>query len=194
MKFFVARHGETLGNQDGVVQGHTGGELSSRGIQQAKDIARTVLGLSPTMFYVSDLSRTIQTYEHIIAECPGLVAVGMSRETRLRERYFGTLEGASSIGIDWASYWLRGDNVAVHGEETNNQFRRRVAQFSVEAIRAMRPDSCVVCITHGGVMNIMKQFECGDAFEPKKRDNTEIVEVDCAHLQKGATQFLSNNR
>jgi len=39
MKLILTRHGETIENQKGIMQGHLPGHLSKQGVEQAKKLA-----------------------------------------------------------------------------------------------------------------------------------------------------------
>ena len=61
----LVRHGETKDNASHIMQGQTPGELNSKGIEQAEEMARRMTGEMIDDFVSSDLKRSIETCEII---------------------------------------------------------------------------------------------------------------------------------
>jgi broad specificity phosphatase PhoE len=72
------------------MQGHQGGELTERGLVQAKLLGERLAGIEFSKIYVSDLNRTIQTAEMILKYHSETEVIF---EKRIRERSGGLLEG-----------------------------------------------------------------------------------------------------
>ena len=62
----VVRHGETLQNVLGVLQGHYEGELNDLGRQQAMAAGNALHGQTFDACYASDLKRTLESAEIIL--------------------------------------------------------------------------------------------------------------------------------
>ena len=88
---YIVRHGETVENTEGILQGHIQGHLTELGKQQARDLReRIARQIHPERIESSDLQRTIDTAE-ILNEAWGVPLV---TSPLLRERDWGELTGA----------------------------------------------------------------------------------------------------
>ncbi|MCV2863842.1 histidine phosphatase family protein [Albidovulum sediminicola] len=92
-ELFVLRHGETLWNAEGRIQGALDSPLTERGIAQARRQAQILadLGLGPRThrFYVSPQGRARQTAGIVLSP----LGVNPEVDTRLREIAMGAYEG-----------------------------------------------------------------------------------------------------
>ena len=65
MKLILTRHGETVDNIKGILQGQNPGKLSENGIQQAKQLALRLKNENIDAIYSSDLARAADTAKEI---------------------------------------------------------------------------------------------------------------------------------
>ncbi len=86
---FLVRHGETVWNVAGRVQGQQHSGLTQRGREQGRRAAQRLAGIKLDAIYASDLPRAQETAELIAAGRGLKVTVSPA----LRERSFGVLEG-----------------------------------------------------------------------------------------------------
>lgn len=112
-RYLLIRHGHSQANQQGVIvsspeHGVTDFGLSEQGEQQLAQRVADWQWPIPTRVVHSDFLRTSQTAAHI-ADAFGLTP---SVETRLRERYFGELEGQSDER--YPSIWVLDAQDAEH--------------------------------------------------------------------------------
>ncbi|MBS1516390.1 MAG: histidine phosphatase family protein [Bacteroidetes bacterium] len=86
--YYIVRHGETLGNTQKIIQGHTDTPLTGRGIEQAHIIREELSHINFSAVYSSDLGRAIHTAQIFIN------GSGLAHTTtpHLRERCFGKYE------------------------------------------------------------------------------------------------------
>jgi broad specificity phosphatase PhoE len=89
MKITAVRHGETEGNIKRIVQSHTGGRLTERGREQAKQTGSQLAGEEFNAIYVSDLRRCIETIEIMMPNARYIPTM------QLRERSNGIYDGRS---------------------------------------------------------------------------------------------------
>lgn len=61
MELHFVRHGQTKGNVQHILQGHTDGELTAKGIEQAKCIGKRLENERYDYVYCSDLGRAAHT-------------------------------------------------------------------------------------------------------------------------------------
>lgn len=89
-RVILARHGETVWNKEGRVQGHCDSPLTSRGHMQTYRLAKRLRNESIDFLYSSDLPRAVYTSEIIRKEI-NLSSVQI--EPDFRELCFGEFEG-----------------------------------------------------------------------------------------------------
>ncbi len=65
MKLILTRHGETIENKEGSLQGHLPGRLSETGKEQARKLALRLKDEKIDAIYSSDLVRTVDTAREI---------------------------------------------------------------------------------------------------------------------------------
>lgn len=56
-RLLLVRHGETVWNLEGRMQGHLDSPLSERGVEQARRLAQRLVAARPVALYASDLGR-----------------------------------------------------------------------------------------------------------------------------------------
>jgi len=155
-EILLLRHGETLWNVEGRIQGHRDSPLSAEGEAQAEALAARLAAERPGAIYVSDLGRARQTMAPI-ARATGLVP---RVDPALRERCYGAFEGRTWPEIerdfpDQYAQHLTGDpSVSAHGGESMLQFRDR-AVGALTRIADASGDARVVIVAHGGVLGML---------------------------------------
>ena len=82
---YLVRHGETVDNANKIMQGQTQGELNTKGIEQARTVAKNLKSEHFDAIVSSDLKRSFDTAS-IIAEPHGLTVI---TTPLLRERDWG---------------------------------------------------------------------------------------------------------
>lgn len=140
MKLMIARHGETLENQKGIIQGHLPGTLSSDGIDQAEELGRRLKDEKIDIIFSSDLARAYDT-ARIISRYH--LNVPIIKTDRLRERSFGLYEGKRKEDIK--DLFERG-NV-----ESKESIMRRTGYF-LEMIKREHSNNSLLTVAHGGSM------------------------------------------
>ena len=154
MELLLVRHGETLENVKGIVQGQTaGGALTEKGIRQAEKVAEELRGEKIDIIYSSDLERAKRTA--VIISKNHLVPVLFT--PLLRERSFGEYEGGPTERIDeWAE--KTGKNryhVEPKGGETIDEFYSRVKGVLAKIAASHHGNEKVVIVTHKGAMRMI---------------------------------------
>ena len=130
------RHGETVDNVRKVIQGQSQGELTEKGIEQAKLIAEQLRNEHIDGFVASDLKRSIDTCV-IIAAPHGAAVVTTSL---LREREWGDFTGQYIPDLK-DKPWP--DNV-----ESIGTLKHRARLF-LAWVRKQYPGMTVVAVGHG---------------------------------------------
>ncbi|QSF45918.1 histidine phosphatase family protein [Paenibacillus tianjinensis] len=142
----LIRHGSTLWNKEGRIQGHTDNPLDEEGLEQAAALAERLSAEEWNYIYSSDLLRARQTAE-IIAARLGLPVAGWVPE--IREMDGGLLEGTTEQelierwGKDWRTLEL--------GLEKNESGRLRGSR-AIEEIAQRHPGEHVLVVSHGAIL------------------------------------------
>lgn len=98
VKFYVVRHGQTLFNVMGKVQGWCDTPLTAEGVRGAEALGRGLADIEFAAAYASDSGRAVQTLETIL-DVGSRIAPDTVRpqrrvhDARLREWCYGDLEG-----------------------------------------------------------------------------------------------------
>lgn len=148
---WLMRHGETDSNRLGIVQGHNATPLNEVGIQQAKTSAQALAFTPFSHVFCSDLVRTRQTVEPLVALCAQRT---VAYDVRLREKGAGTAEGMKLT----AFYKMQkdsGQNVRIYkpeGGESWDDVRSRAGSFYEHLLQLMRQGVAgpVLVVSHGG--------------------------------------------
>jgi broad specificity phosphatase PhoE len=148
-RIIVARHGET--EYETPEMNATGGSLTLRGREQARELGERLRGERVAAVVSSDLSRAVQTAE--------IAAAVLGLPVRVRERMYEYPAG-DYLGhpYDHAFFdplvrgWLAGDlDAGVPGGETGRETADRVLGVLDDVADQHRGET-VLAITHGGVI------------------------------------------
>lgn len=135
-KLYLLRHGETVANQQQILQGQTPGELNAKGREQAREVALRMEHEPIDAFVSSDLHRAVETCT-IIA---GPHGKPVDQTVLLRERDWGSFTGKLIPDLkdkEWP------DDI-----ETLEQMLARARNF-ITWLRVTYPDQTVLAVGHG---------------------------------------------
>ena len=147
----IVRHGETIWNAEGRIQGHTDIGLSVRGAEQARLLGARLASIPIDVAYCSDMKRTSETTELALGERD----VVINRTPRLREYDKGSYEGMTLLEIkaqfsdDYPRYLEKNLDYAPEGGETTRGVSSRMADIFGE-IKAKHLNETVLVVGHGG--------------------------------------------
>lgn len=165
-EILLIRHGETLWNQQGRMQGQHDSPLTALGLQQAKQLAQRLKDVKFTALYSSDLGRAHQT-ARCIADETGHEVVA---DRGLRERDFGIFEGLTNTEIQgrhpehYEPFARRDPDYAMPGGESAAQFRARCVGC-LERIAQRHEDETLIVVTHGLVLDALYRTACKMALD-----------------------------
>ncbi|WP_139999548.1 histidine phosphatase family protein [Paenibacillus paridis] len=152
----LVRHGKTDWNAEGKIQGQTDIPLNEEGIKQAIALAERLSGEARIWDAVvsSDLKRAYRTAA-IIAEKLNLPL--LDADPRLRERYFGEVEGTKEQERHerWGKEWR---DVA-KGVEPNEAVRAR-ALNALKQWQQESPERNLLVVSHGSFLAQMLAELC----------------------------------
>ncbi|XP_020537246.1 phosphoglycerate mutase-like protein 4 isoform X3 [Jatropha curcas] len=182
-EIIILRHGETLWNVDGRIQGHVDVELNEAGRQQAALVANR-LSREPNIsaIYSSDLKRALETAETIAARCGGLQVI---KDTDLRERHLGDLQGlvfseAAKINPEAFRALLShktSQDIPGGGESLDQLYQRCTS--CLQRIARKHIGERVIVVTHGGVISTLYENARPNNKAPRKNIwNLVLVETE----------------
>ena len=96
LRIIIARHGESIWNQDSKFTGWTNIPLTDKGRMEAKKMALVMQAYKPSIIFTSVLQRSIETSTIIQKELQNicdLKDIPIHTSWRLNEKHYGTLEG-----------------------------------------------------------------------------------------------------
>lgn len=143
---YVTRHGETVWNLYGKVQGKADIELNAKGIEQAKETMEKLKEENIDFIICSPLKRARQTAEIINSE----KNISIIFDERISERDFGEMEGMHKEDFDFQAFWNYKKNVNYEKAENIRVFFNRIFLF-LEDIKKKYKDKNILLVTHGGV-------------------------------------------
>lgn len=165
MRLIIVRHGETVDNMNRICQGHTPGKLSEKGIYQAKRLGKRFQNLKIDEVYSSDLARAVDTAKEILVYHQHLK---IRTDKRIRERYYGSLEG-KPYPENWE---FVSDDI-----ESNEALCTRVENF-LNDIYSKNKTILIVC--HGGTkkafLSIITHLPKSSFREIQFFENTSVSE------------------
>jgi broad specificity phosphatase PhoE len=160
------RHGESEWNAERLIQGQNDtSQLTSRGRDQAREVAASLRGMGFTRLIASDLRRAYETAS-IIAD---VVALEPVTQPLLRERCFGVFEGrpVDELTSDLTGHAddvvLDGDARPPHGESLRDVVAR--ASDFIATTANEWPVERVLVVSHGGMINALRLFTAGEPLE-----------------------------
>lgn len=91
MKIYIVRHGETMANEEGRLQGWSNDPLNAMGIKLAEETGKAMKGLHFDIAFTSSLGRAKKTAEIILKESGN--SCSLEIDDRIKEINMGELEG-----------------------------------------------------------------------------------------------------
>jgi 2,3-bisphosphoglycerate-dependent phosphoglycerate mutase len=93
-RIIIARHGESIWNQDSKFTGWTNIPLTDKGRMEAKQMATVLIPYKPTIIFTSVLQRSIESSTIIQKNLQNnQLDIPIHTSWRLNEKHYGTLEG-----------------------------------------------------------------------------------------------------
>ncbi len=146
MEILLTRHGKTLWNSLGKVQGRADIGLSKDGIEQATKTALSLKDEKIDLIICSPLLRAKQTAK-IINKNRNIPII---YDEGVIERDFGELEGKNKEEFDFPGFWSYKKNFKYEKAENIKDFFERVYSF-LDRIKEEYKDKRVLIVAHGGI-------------------------------------------
>jgi broad specificity phosphatase PhoE len=150
-QIILVRHGETVHNVAGIVQGWEDSELSDRGKLQVASLGERLQRYQPDALFCSPLGRAITTANAI----RDLLGLEVQILDDLREMSYGVWEARSFLDIrkeDAETYkrWMTDPDAACEQGESHNVVRARLESAFAAAAHAKRP----IFVSHGTAIRV----------------------------------------
>ena len=150
-QLYIVRHGETVWNRQGRIQGHTDVGLSDRGLKQAQMLAQRLKSVGFDAAYASDLLRASDTAAAILEGRD----VPVFPTPRLREYHKGAFEGMTEEELrakypeEYPGYIAKDLDYAPDGGESARGVSERMAAV-IKEIKERHLNDTVLVVGHGG--------------------------------------------
>ena len=148
MHLILARHGETVENREGIIQGQMQNSLSELGIEQGEKLALRLKHEKIDYIYSSDLVRASNTAKAIAKYHPNTPVL---TDKNLRERDVGPYTG-KKVNIVWTDL--------PPGVEDNQSMMKRIKKF-LDSVYEHHPNSTVLVVGHEGINKTIECAICG---------------------------------
>lgn len=159
MKLILVRHGETKEGKNGIILGRLGGNLSAKGILEAKEISEKIKEMKFKNSYIisSDLKRAKDTAK-IISKETGLQ---IEFDELLREQGAGIAEGKKDDDINWDLY--EKISLGKRKHENGESFidvKNRAKKFIKKIENANDRDDVFIIVSHSAFLLMLISFVC----------------------------------
>ncbi|ATF91313.1 histidine phosphatase family protein [Cedecea neteri] len=155
MRAILVRHGESEGNQQGIIQGRLDSQLTARGLRQSFALAAALADLTVAHIYTSPALRAQGTANVLASKLGSRISV----DERLQERDFGRLQGINAMEAqkqhpELFDALLSGDplRVSSQGESLNNVSHRLFS--CLKALNIHHQKDTVIIVSHGHALEI----------------------------------------
>ena len=176
--FYIVRHGQTNWNILGKTQGHGNSDLTAKGIEQATELAESIVNYPIDYIYSSDLGRAVQTAQ-ILGD---KLNIKVKETEALREMGFGEWEGLliDEIKANYANVyatWRNEPHLAqIPGGETLHLIKDRVDSF-IQSLNEKYDNKHILLVTHSITVRVMLLAFLNSGMENIyriKQDNTAL--------------------
>ncbi|MGH3188723.1 MAG: histidine phosphatase family protein [Streptosporangiaceae bacterium] len=162
---WLVRHGESTWNVAGLAQGHCDkARLTRRGVRQAWGVVGRLGDRPIGALFASDLHRAMATAVPLAS----VLGLDIARDTRLRERCLGDLEGSATTAVTPEVSGISANRVVdpdarPPGGESLRDFYLRVAGFVADLAEHRLPGLSpapaqpreIVIVAHGGTLRML---------------------------------------
>lgn len=163
-EMILIRHGETVWNAEGRIQGQGDSPLTERGVAQAKAVAERLQHEPFTMLYASHLGRVIETARYIAA----ITGHALTIDERLQERHYGLFEGLTYTDVQqqhpeiYATYQQQRytADYAHPGAESLRQLAER-GQAVLAELAQKHPGERLAIVSHGAFLGAVLRHILG---------------------------------
>lgn len=158
-RIILERHGQSIGNRDGIYLGHTDLGLTEKGKEQAECTARHLKNENITRIYSSDLKRAMDT---ALPHCT-LHGIPLETSEALREMHVGDWEGADVTELkkleEFTVRRTYRDFVYPGGEgvtDASDRMKKEIIRLAEE-----NPDTTILIVSHSAAIRAFWYYLMG---------------------------------
>ncbi len=173
--FYIIRHGETVFNRKGRIQGWCDSPLTDLGVSQAKQLGKELKNILFDVCFCSTSERAIDTANYILEGRN----VKIIPSKKLKEQSFGDFEAEKSVNIfkDGVSF---PDGYRFCGGENHSDVIERVMN-ELKKIASEYPNANVLVVCHGSaIKHIVNYLSPGFVME---KPTTAALVPNCSITQ-----------
>lgn len=189
MKLLLVRHAETIENAKGIIQGHLHGNLSEKGIFQARKLAIRLQKDIIDTVYCSDLQRAVDTSNEIVVFHK---KINVNFTNKLREVDMGVNQGKTKKELNWIKDFNTNYTPPKGGESTEQLYDR--AERFLKYLSNNYSDKTVLVISHGGTIKafiaVMTNVSKAKVFSVEHQKNTGLTIID---IENNNYNFILKN-
>lgn len=202
LTIYLIRHGKTVWNTEGKLQGSGDSALVEEGILGAKKAGVALKNIPFNVAYSSMQKRAQDTADYILAE-NNLTNIPHFHHKGLNEFDFGGWEGVRSIDLqDNDEYWIMKRTPAEYQAKSNGgelfeQLYQRVTNVFNQIIELHQNDSNVLIVSHGMTLTLLTAVLKGIAWQDFRNEekhsfaiNTAITKV---KVENGKIELVEFN-
>ena len=198
MRIYLVRHGESIANANGIVQGQLDFDLTKKGENQAQKLAKRLKKYSFDYIYTSPLKRAHRTAKAI----NHYHNKQLLTDNRIKEISNGVQQGRSSHTLPQNLYnqYRKNPDFKFEKGESMNEVIIRVKEFYEELIQNHYGHDILI-VAHGGVIRafmalIHNKEQLNDReYETLRKEwvsyNTSLFEIDVTNPQ--TPQLITKN-
>ena len=173
------RHGETVWNYKGIIQGRSNNRLSENGKKQVEEQAEKLKDINFDMIFVSPLMRTIQT-ANIVNKYHKM---NLIKDERIIEINQGLFTGRKKNSLTDEEIIIKKEQPESAGIETQQKIYERVKDF-YECLVNNYIDKRILVVTHRGIAKtlyyiINNKGLANEIDDPHLFENAEVRKCIC---------------
>ncbi|MFZ7157730.1 histidine phosphatase family protein [Avibacterium gallinarum] len=178
LTFYLVRHGRTVWNEQGLLQGQGDSPLIAEGIEGAMKTGEHLANVPFVAAYSSVLKRAMDTTQYIIGERN----IPFFQHKGLNEHFFGSWEGVLVDSIrqseefqqmtkDPANYQAKSN-----GGETFAELAERAMQAVYDIIN-VHNEGNILLVSHGHTLRLLLALFDGSTWQ-NHRENPRVIRLD----------------
>ncbi|MFZ7282729.1 histidine phosphatase family protein [Avibacterium avium] len=178
LTFYLVRHGRTVWNEQGLLQGQGDSPLIAEGIEGAMKTGEHLANVPFIAAYSSVLKRAMDTTQYIIGERN----IPFFQHKGLNEHFFGSWEGVLVASIrqseefqqmtkDPANYQAKSN-----GGETFAELAERAMQAVYDIIN-VHNEGNILLVSHGHTLRLLLALFDGSTWQ-NHRENPRVIRLD----------------
>ena len=175
LTFYLVRHGRTIWNEQGLMQGSGNSDLTEEGIKNAKLTGKALRDIPFVAAYSSCLQRTIDTANHILGERQ----IPLFQHNGLNEHHFGSWEGLKVDSLRETAEFQQmltcpAEYKALsNGGETWEQLAER-AMNAIKDIIQIHQQGNFLIVSHGHTLRILLALFGGATWQNHREEGKSV--------------------